>query len=654
MSGENVLIVEDEGIEALDLQHRLVSLGYTVSDPACTGEEAVVMAGEIRPDLVLMDIMLAGEIDGVVAAEKIQTQLDIPIIYLSAYADEATLQRAKITEPYGYIVKPFRERELRITIDMALYKHKMERRLKENEKWLATTLRSIGDAVIATDKNGMITFMNPVAETLMGWKLEEILKRKLTEVFKIVNRNTREPVENPVERVLLEGKVVGLANHTVLINRNEKEVPIDDSAAPIKDDKGNLLGVVLVFRDVTEREKTEEALLKARDQLEMRVQERTAELAKINAELQVEIDERMRAEKAVESERQRLYHVLETLPVYVVLMTPDHHVPFANRFFRERFGESHGMRCFEYLFGRTEPCEVCETFTVLKTNAPHNWEWTGPDGRNYDIFDFPFTETDGSLRIMEMGIDISERKKAEKQSRSYMEKLEQSNRDLQDFAYVACHDLQEPARKIQTFAGMLSMMHQERVDDKARDYLERIRGSAERMQDLVLDLLKYSRLISDPAPFTLFNLKAPAEDAVTDLGMLFEETGGGIEIGKLPDVKADKVQMRQLFQNLFANSLRYRSEQQPFIRVYDQSSGSGKFWEIHVKDNGVGFDECYMDKIFKPFQRLYGKCARYPGNGMGLAICRRIVERHEGSITAKSKPGQGSTFIVKLPKKRKS
>ncbi len=263
MANARILIVEDEGIEALDIQSRLMNLGYPAPDIVFSGEEAIKRVEANVPDLVLMDIMLPGDIDGVTAAEQIRAHCDVPIIYLTAYADEDTLERAKITEPYGYIVKPFNERELHITIDVALYKHEMARRLRESERWLATTLRSIGDAVIATDRDGRVTFMNPVAERLTGWKTEEALHRKLTDVFKIISRATRQPVENPAARVLREGVIVGLANHTRLIARDGSEVPIDDSAAPIRDDGHNVIGVILVFRDITEREKAEEDLGRA-------------------------------------------------------------------------------------------------------------------------------------------------------------------------------------------------------------------------------------------------------------------------------------------------------------------------------------------------------------------------------------------------------
>ena len=268
MINSKILIVEDEAISALDLQSRLQNRGFLVPEIAFTGEEAIRKSAEVRPDLVLMDIMLPGDIDGITAAEQIKSRFDIPVIYVTAYADEATLQRAKITEPFGYIIKPFQERELAIAIEMALYKHKMEKKIKENEKWLATILRSIGDAVIVTDKSSLITFMNGIAEKLTGWGMEEVLNKKLNDIFSIINRDTRQPHENIIDKVLSDGIVRGLANHTILIAKDGTEIPIDDSMAPIKDDLGNITGAVLVFRDVTEREEAEEKIRQAYKQWE--------------------------------------------------------------------------------------------------------------------------------------------------------------------------------------------------------------------------------------------------------------------------------------------------------------------------------------------------------------------------------------------------
>ncbi|MBT9439463.1 MAG: response regulator, partial [Desulfobacterales bacterium] len=179
MSNSRILIVEDEGIIAKDIQSTLNRLGYSVIGIASSGEEAIKKAMEIHPDIVLMDIVLEGAMDGVEAAEYIHDHFDIPVVYLTAYSDDTTLQRAKITEPFGYILKPFHEKELYTTIEMALYKHTMQRKLKESEQWLATTLKSIGDAVIATDTGKLITFMNPVAEALTGWKQEEAIGKPL-------------------------------------------------------------------------------------------------------------------------------------------------------------------------------------------------------------------------------------------------------------------------------------------------------------------------------------------------------------------------------------------------------------------------------------------------------------------------------------------
>jgi PAS domain S-box-containing protein len=218
------------------------------------------MATDLRPDLVLMDIRLEGAMDGVTAAQEIRNLLHLPVVYLTAYADEETLWRARVTEPFGYVLKPFEERELRKVIEMALYKHQAELKLHESERRYAITLSSIGDAVIATDHQGQIGFLNPVAAHLTGWTQKEAIGRPIVEVFRIINEQTRQPAEDIVAKILREGMVVGLANHTALLAQDGREIPIENCGAPIIDEKGKISGSVLVFHDVSERRRTAESL----------------------------------------------------------------------------------------------------------------------------------------------------------------------------------------------------------------------------------------------------------------------------------------------------------------------------------------------------------------------------------------------------------
>ncbi len=255
-----IVIVEDESIVAKDIKKRLQNLGYTVSAVVSSGEEALEVA-EGNPDLYLMDIVLRGGIDGITAAERLRTQFGIPVIYVTAYADEKTLGRAKMTEPYGYILKPFEDRELHTAIEMALYKHEMEKKLRESQQWLSTTLKSIGDAVIATDTEGFITFMNPVAEALTGWNQKEAVGTFLSEVFHVINEETRKRCENPFEKIMKTGKATDLANNTILVAKDGTELFIADSGAPIRDEN-HILGTVLIFRDTTEKRRIEQEMLK--------------------------------------------------------------------------------------------------------------------------------------------------------------------------------------------------------------------------------------------------------------------------------------------------------------------------------------------------------------------------------------------------------
>ena len=232
---------------------------------------------------------------------------------------------------------------------------------------------------------------------------------------------------------------------------------------------------------------------------------------------------------------------------------------------------------------------------------------------------------------------------------TYAARLEQGNRDLLDFAFIAAHDLQEPLRKIQTFADRLKTIDHDKISAKGLDCIERMQRSAERMQKLIFDLRKYSGLQAGAEPVIRVDLKECAKEAAAELESVRERTGATIEIGELQCIEADRAQMLELFRNIIGNALEYRGLEKPLIKIYSNCECPEGSLEIHINDNGIGFEETYLNKVFKPFQRLHGRDSPYSGTGMGLAICRKIVERHGGSISAKSEPGKGSTFIIRLP-----
>lgn len=250
MENLRIMIVEDESLVARDIDNMATSLGYEVCGIASSGEEAVAMAARLRPDLILMDVIIKGGLDGISAAERIWETYRIPLIYVTAYADELTLKRAKITEAFGYILKPFDERELKVTIEMAFYKSRMGMRLQEREEWLSALLKSIGDGVIATDRDGLITYMNPLAEKLTGWRQEDVLKKPLVEIY-----NTTEAQNDSNER------------ETIFSAKDGTQFPIEVTATLLNGSQRNSSGQVLVFRDISVRKQTEKELKESWERL---------------------------------------------------------------------------------------------------------------------------------------------------------------------------------------------------------------------------------------------------------------------------------------------------------------------------------------------------------------------------------------------------
>lgn len=377
-----VLIVEDEAIIAKDLQWRLEQLGYTVPFIASKGEDAINKVGENNVDLVLMDIMLMGDMDGIEAAGHIHDKTDIPVIYLTAYADEDILERAKITEPFGYMIKPVGNRELQSTIEMALYKHEMDRKLRNREKWFHTVLKSIGDAVIATDADGRVILMNSVAERLTGWKKEETKGVALREIYRIEDEYTGEKVENPVEKILRHGVIIGLANHTLLTTRDNKKIPVDDSGAPIMDEKGKIMGVVLVFHDISERKKAESALVQSKQDWE---------------------------------------NTFNTITDMITIHDKDFNIIRANEAAKKMLNlpgfESGPMKCFKYYHGTEAPPERCPSCMALQTKEAVVSEIFEPHLKMYiEIRAIPRFDKDNELSgLIHVVRDITDRKKIEEE-----------------------------------------------------------------------------------------------------------------------------------------------------------------------------------------------------------------------------------------------
>lgn len=401
--------------------------------------------------------------------------------------------------------------------------------------------------------------------------------------------------------------------------------------------------VAIIFNDITELKRAGKALQKAHDSLELRVQERTEAL-------------RQQAE------------LIELSHEAIFVRDLDSRIVFWNSGAEETYGwtKAEAVGNITHSFLKTQvPVPFDEHMASLM--AEDRWEGelvhTRKDGARITVLSRQALQRDEAGKptaILEINIDITERKRADEEIKRHAAQLEVSNRELQDFAFVASHDLQEPLRKIQAFGDQLKSGHTGSLDAEGLDYLDRMQNAAVRMQALIQSLLNYSRVTSKAQPFSQIDLAVVAREAVGDLEARIRETGGRVEIGDLAAIDADPTQMRQLFQNLIGNALKFHGDEKPIIRVYGETAehpglkkGASRDggYRIFVEDDGIGFDEKYLDRIFTPFQRLHGR-GTYEGTGIGLAICRKIVERHGGTITAKSIAGKGSTFIVTLPSKQ--
>jgi PAS domain S-box-containing protein len=515
---------------------------------------------------------------------------------------------------------------------------KIEDVLRVSEERFSKAFKNSPNAITITRiSDGKIIEGNDSVYDLLGYDHDEVVGKTTFDLGIWANADERVKL---TQGLTANGSIRN--QEFTLLKKDKTPVIVDLSASLINIE--NQQCFLTSFIDITERKEVEAELHRLNEELEQRVSERTADVA--------------HEARKVQAERQRFRDVLDILPAYVILLTPDYRVPFANRFFDERFGKSEGRRCFEYLFGRTEPCETCETYTVLKTGQRHEWEWLGPDGRNYYIFDFPFTDADGNPFVLEMGIDVTENKRTAKELEAYRHHLEELvkertsqieavNRDLESFSYSVSHDLRAPLRAINGYSRMILKKQGAQFDEETGRRFQKITDNAEKMGFLIDDLLAFSRLGSQDVDKASLDMEELIGEAWQELIAVNLDREVTLKIGQMPAACGDKALIRQVYSNLLGNAVKFTREREHAL-IEAGSCTQDNETVYYVRDNGIGFDMRFYYKLFGVFQRLHSD-EEYKGTGIGLSLVKRIINRHGGRVWGEGEGDKGATFYFTLP-----
>jgi two-component system cell cycle sensor histidine kinase/response regulator CckA len=602
-----ILVVEDEVIVAKDIERSLTALGYEVIGRAGTAEDAVQRARAGRPDLILMDIRLPGKLDGVGAAAIIHDELHIPVIFLSAFNDGETVGRAKATQPFGYIVKPFNEGELRCAIELALYKFQADATLRKRERLMTTTLRSIGDGVVTTNARQEITSLNRVAEKLTGWSGEDACGRKLAEIMRLEDEDTGTAVESPLREAMEARGVTYLRDRVRLIGKCGS-VAIDDSAAAIVDDD-QLLGGVLVFRDVTARREAEESVRRLEAKYRLLFENAADGLFLLSLEGAL-LETNRRAEEIHGARREELI----------------------------------GQRFFTFLL----PQLTREGF--IKADGV---EIARPDGarRIVDLTASVVGLGEDKV-ILAIERDVTEETQLGEQIRQY-----QRMESIAQLTASVAHDFNNVLAVI--LANSHCLLKSLDASDPNREIAAEIQEAGQRGASLTGQLLAFSR--RQVLKREVVNLN----DVVHNVEkMLLRLIGADIELSFLPDAAlalgtADAGQLAQEIMNLVINArdamprggkIRLETSNVELDGQYAADHLEvvpGHYVMLAVSDTGTGMDAATKRRVFEPF---FTTKERGKGTGLGLSTCYGIVKQSGGSICLYSEPGEGTVFKVYLPR----
>lgn len=620
-----VIIIVLSGIMAFSIAH-------SISEPIKRLSEGAAIIG-------------SGNLD-----YKLGNNLKDEIGQLSRSFDKMTLDLKQTTASRDELNREITERK------------KAEEELRQSEIKYRTVADNTYDWEFWLDPEGHFIYCSPSCERITGHRPEEFL----------ADPGLRSGLIHPDDRPQFEKHLREIEHKQKGIAEGEwRHVRPDGTCCwvahvcqPVFDDSGRFIGIRGSNRDITERKRAEEELRKSRDELEIRVKERTADLDETVTELQKQVQQRIRAEEAFRSASLYARGLLEASLDPLVTISPEGKITDVNKateavtgISRERLIGSDFSNYF------TEPDKARDGYKkVLSDGLVIDYPLTirHTSGRITDVLynATVYKNEAGQIQgVFAAARDITEKKAAEAELEKYRlhledlvknrtEELARSNKDLEQFAYVASHDLQEPLRAVSGFVELLKRNLEKSLDEKTSEYMNFTIDGAKRMQSLINGLLEYSRVGTQGKKPQKVNSKEAFEEALVRLQAGIEESGARITADKLPMVYFDDMQLARLFQNLIGNAIKFRSDQAPQIHVSAVRQDAG--WRFAVRDNGIGIEPQYAERIFMIFQRLHTR-KTYAGTGIGLSICKKIVERHGGRIWVESTPGRGSTFYFTVP-----